>query len=210
MALIEHFPFHEIKGYIKTSNNRTELNKNISLTIITSFTDRSKAILASQLEDNNIEYINASSNVDNFIKAFKPIYYSDALKDVNTEYVLIIDSYDTVINNIDNMPSCLEHYNKNIIYSSWNVHFPTYFNVDFSVPHENKRKYLNSGVLFGKTIDVKKYYDDLSTYIKTEYDNSNHWLKNFEQYWVYKFITENNEHADEIGLDYDEMLACNK
>ena len=210
MAIIEHFPFNQFRRNEDISGENIEINKSISLSIITSFTDKNKAILATQLEDNNIDYINAASNVDNFVKAFKPIYYADALKSVNTEYVLIIDSYDTVLNSIDEMPSCLEHYGKDMLYSSWKTHFPTYFDVDFSVPQDNERKYLNSGVFFGKTSEVKKFYIALSEYIKAEYEESDHWLKDFEQYWLYKFITENESWISKLGIDYDEVLVSTK
>jgi hypothetical protein len=187
-----------------------ELSKSISLSIITSFTDKEKAILAKELENNNIDYINAAADVENFVKAFKPVYYYDALKNVDTEYVLIIDGYDTVLNSIDEMPSCLEHYGKDMLYSSWKNHFPTYFDVDFSVPEDNERKYLNSGVFFGKTSEAKKFYKALSDYINAEYEDSDHWLKDFEQYWLYKFITENKSVLTKLGIDYDEVLASNR
>lgn len=209
MAIIRHYPFNQTRSNENISSEGIELIKSISLSIITSFTDKNKAILASQLEDNNIDYINAASNVDNFVKAFKPVYYYNALKDINTEYVLIIDGYDTVLNSIDEMPSCLEHYDKDMLYSSWKIHFPTYFDVDFSVPEDNEKKFLNSGVFFGKTSAVKKFYKDLSDYIKSEYDGSDHWLKDFEQYWIYKFLTEHDSYLEKLGIDYDEQLASN-
>ena len=158
MALIEHFPFVGIRDNKK---NEEKIESNIDLSIITSFTERDKAILADQLEDNNIEYINAAENVNDFNKAFKPIYYYDALKDVSTEYVLIIDSYDTIIYGIDDMPSYLNHYDKDMIYSAWNAHFPTFIDFDFSVPENNELKFLNSGVVFGKTEFVKQYFHDV-------------------------------------------------
>lgn len=210
MAKIEHFPFLGMMVGKELNNDNMQIEKNINLSIVTSFTDKDKAILVKQLEENNIDYINAAEGVDKFIKAFKPIYYAEALKNVDSEYVLIIDSYDTILHNIDEIPSCLETYGKDMVYSSWKTHFPTYFDIDFSVPQDNEKKYLNSGVFFGKTSAVKEFYNELSNYIKAEYETSNEWLKDFEQYWIYKFLSENDGYLDKLGIDYKEELVENK
>ena len=209
MALIEHFPFLGMTNR-EMKEKGGKVNKSISLSIITSFTDKDKSVLAKQLEESNIDYINASENVETFVKAFKPIYYAEALKNVDTEYVLIMDSYDTILESIDDMPSCLGYYGKDMLYSSWRTHFPTYFDVDFSVPQDNNKKYLNSGVFFGKTSDAKEFYTNLSNYIKANYETSDHWLKNFEQYWLYKFLSENAQYLDKLGIDYEEKLVETK
>ena len=210
MAIIRHYPFHSMRGDQETiSTEGIELTKGISLSIITAFTDKSKAVLAKLLDDNNIGYINAAADVESFVKAFKPVYYYDAVKNVSDDYVLIIDGYDTVLESIDEIPSCLEHYHKDMLYSAWNVHFPTYFDVDLSVPEDNEKKFLNSGVFFGKTSEVKKFYKALSDYIKAEYPTSDHWLKDFEQYWLYKFLTEHEDILSKLGTDYDEVLVSN-
>ena len=211
MAKIEHYPFLGLfHGDKKIDKEGGILNKNTNLSIITSFTEKDKAILAQQLEKSGINYINAASKVTEFVKAFKPRYYAEALENVNTEYVLIMDSYDTIINSIDDISSCLEEYGKDMLYAAWKTHFPTYFDIDFSVPQDNNKKYINSGVFFGKTSAVKEFYDALSNYIESEYENSNHWLKDFEQYWIYKFLTENEQYLEKLGIDYNETLVENK
>lgn len=204
MALIEHFPYEGIK---KNINKKIELN--IDLSIITSFTSKNDAKLINQLEENNIKYINAAEGLKEFKKAFKPIYYNNVLKDVTTEYVLIIDSYDSIIYNIDNMPSCLNHYDKDMIYGAWFLHFPTFIDFDFDVPKNNSLKYLNSGVFFGKTEEVKKYYSLLSEYIDSGYNLSNNYLKDYEQYWIYKYLSNNKDLFNNLGIDFDELLVKN-
>ena len=206
MALIEHYPYRGFEHY--DVEPAGEVSSNISLSIVTSFTERDKAVLVDQLERSNVDYINAVDGLSDFKKSLKPVYYNDALKNVNTEYVLIIDSYDTIIRGIDDMPGCLSHYDKDMIYGAWRYHFPTFISFDFNIPEENKLKFLNSGVFFGKTESVKQYYSDLSDYIKANQESDNNWLNDFEQYWVYKYLSENGR--ENLGIDYDEVLVENK
>lgn len=205
MEKIKHYPMI----HPSTDVDLPSITNNDKVTIVTSFTDKDKAILINQLEESSIDYINAAENVETFIKAYKPTYYYNALKNVNTEYVLILDSYDSIINDLNGIQDLIESYNKKVIYGSWNTHFPTYFDVDFNVPEDNDKKYLNSGVVIGKTSDLKEFYNELSTYIQDNYQNSTHWLKDYEQYWIYKFLVEHKEYAENVGVDYNEALVVN-
>lgn len=205
MEKIKHYPMI----HPSTDIDLPSITSNDKVTIITSFSDRDKAILINQLEENSVDYINAAEDIETFIKAYKPTYYYNALKNVNTEYVLILDSYDSIINDLNGIQDLIEPYNKKVIYGSWNTHFPTYFDVDFNVPEDNNKKYLNSGVVIGKTSDVKAYYKALSEYVEKEYPESDFWLKDYEQYWIYKFLSENLEYVDTIGIDYNEDIVKN-
>lgn len=208
MALITHYPLNEHHAMFNGKDEMTTVNGDSNnITIVTLFTDKDKAMLASQLEKNNIGYINAAENVDYFVKAFKPIYYNDALDDVKTEYVLLMDAYDTVVTSFDGMSGVPIYYGKKLVYSAWKYHFPTYFDVDFGVSEDNQLKYLNSGVVFGKTSDVKSFYNLLSEYIQQNYVETDSDEKDYEQYWIYRFLKENKTIAENVGIDYDEKLV---
>ena len=152
-------------------------------------------------------YINAAENIESFVKAFKPCYYKDALEKVKSEYALLMDAYDTKVNGFEGIRDIPSYYGKKIIYSAWKYHFPTFFNVDFGVGEENSLKYINSGVVFGRTEDLLAFYQVLSDYIKQNYEKDDCYVKDFEQYWVYKFLSENNEIAKSVGIDYDSKLV---
>ena len=209
MALITHYPLNEnhIDLVIKKDNSQIINGDGSNLSIITLFTDNDKAILASQLDANNIGYINAAENIESFVKAFKPCYYKDALEKVKSEYALLMDAYDTKVNGFEGIRDIPSYYGKKIIYSAWKYHFPTFFNVDFGVGEENSLKYINSGVVFGRTEDLLAFYQVLSDYIKQNYEKDDCYVKDFEQYWVYKFLSENNEIAKSVGIDYDSKLV---
>ena len=140
----------------------------------------------------------------------KKIYNSQkfcqaALDNVTTEYTVIMDAYDSVVNSFEGIEDIPETYNKKIVYGAWWMHFPTYFDVDFG--SNNNLKYLNSGVVIGKTSDLKEFYGALSAYIQENYSNSTHWLKDYEQYWIYKFLVKYG--SENIGIDYNEILTVN-
>jgi hypothetical protein len=210
MALILHYPFvHQFKKHMFEDQPLIGDSYDKDVAIITSFTNKEDAVLIRQLEKSSIPYINAVNVNEEFNKAYKPIYYLNALKNVTSEYSLIIDSYDTVINGFDGIKNVLNHYNKKVLYCAWNAHFPNEFDVDFGVDENNMLKYINSGVVFGKTEDVKKFYEDLSKFIEEQYEITTHFLRGFEQYWVYRFLVENPEYVKEVGIDYDELLTSN-
>lgn len=204
-AKIMHYPIIHTSDDIELPT----ISDNSNVGIVTTFSDREKAILVNQLEENNIGYINAADGVENFIKAYKPVYYYNVLKGVKTEYVLIIDSYDSVINRLKGIEDLLEPYGKNVIYGAWHFHFPASIDVDFGVPEDNELKYLNSGTLFGKTKDVKAFYKALSEYIEANYNTDDSQFKNMEQYWIHKFLSENPNWVSKVGIDYNEDIVKN-
>lgn len=209
MALISHYPLNEnhIDLVINKDNSQIINGDCNNISIITLFTDNDKAILASQLDANNISYINAAKNIESFVKAFKPCYYKDALEKVKSEYSLLMDAYDTKINGFEGIRDIPVYYGKKIIYSAWKYHFPTFFNIDFGVREENSLKYINSGVVFGKTNDLLEFYKNLSEYIKQNYNDTDCYVKDYEQYWIYRFLSENKKVAETVGIDYDTKLA---
>lgn len=204
--MIRHFPsFHNIK------NNLLSLNNINNLSIITLYSNREEAILINQLEFNNIDYINGYNTDNNtFLKAYKPIYYYNALKNITTEYSLLCDSYDVIIDSFDEFNDTINFYDKDIIYSAWCVKFPNIFDIKFNLDQSEKLKYLCSGVVIGKTRKLEIFYKKISNFIIENYENDNHaGLKDYEQYWIYKFLYENHDEINSIGLDYKNKFIIN-
>ena len=59
----------------------------------------------------------------------------------------------------------------------------------------------------GKTNDLLEFYKDLSEYIKQNYNDTDCYVKDYEQYWIYRFLSENKNVAETVGVDYDTKLA---
>ena len=190
--------------------SKIPVNKPEWLTIITSFTDRYNAILIDQLDLNNTPYINATDNIDsfNFVKGLKPKYYYEVLKNVNTEYAIIMDSYDSIIINFDNIIEKYNEYGKDILYNAFPYNFPIDLNYDTGCNDPNKWCKINSGVVFGKTEKLKEFYKGLSEFVNENYDQNNQ-ITSSEQYHITKYLNENNINVS-VGVDYNlnSIVAC--
>ena len=173
-----------------------------NITILTTFTNRAKSILANQLEHNNIEYINAftDKHCGVFLHNTKMQYYKNALSNVNTEYVLIVDAYDTLINNLDDLVDRFKTLNCDIVFNSCAIRFP---NVDIEQEGTGLYKHMNSGICFGKTDKVLEFYSECCN--KCDSLSQNDPYKS-EQY-VFRNVV--NEKNFSVSVDYDcYMFAC--
>ena len=180
------------------------------LDIVTCFTNRSNAMLIDQLELSNIQYINATKNINkNLVKAFKPIYYYEAIKECNNEYVLITDSYDVTIINFDNIVEKLSIYDRQLIYNAQQYNFPMFNNeYDVGCPTNISYNKINSGVVFGKTKYIKAFYKEFSEYVTNNY-NKDLFESQYEQYYLMNFLY-NNLNTISIGVDYKllSLIQC--
>lgn len=204
MASILHYP---IVHHLAEAHECPKLKSVSGITVVTSFTERDKSVLVSQLERSSINYVNAADGIDVFVKAFKPSYYASALEKVDTEYSLVVDSYDVIINSFEGIEGVLSSYGKKVIYGAWKIHFPNFIDVDFG--SDNDLKYLNSGVVFGRTEDLRNFYSELSRYTEENFSNGNTLVKDFEQYWIYRFLEENSGWLNDVGIDFNEILVTN-
>ena len=172
-----------------------------NLTIVTMFTDRKKAVLCDQLDNNNISYINACENVKVLnTKGEKTKHYIKALNEVTTDYVLIIDAYDCYIQSFDDIINKFNSYEKDIVYNAMQYNFPC---EDIETCFDNIESpfcKLNSGVLIGKTNKVIEFYNKVLETYDTEPDGLP-----FEQYFIRKTIKDNS--IENVGLDYNCDIA---
>lgn len=179
------------------------------LDIMTCFTNRSNAMLIDQLELSNIQYINVTKNIhENLVKAFKPIYYYEALKKCKNEYTIIMDAYDVVIINFNDIIEKLSIYNRQLIYNAQCYDFPP-INLEYDVGCPNKTyNKINSGVVFGKTKYIKAFYKEFSEYVTNNYDKYL-FESQYEQYHLMNFLY-NNLNTISIGIDYKllSLIQC--
>ena len=201
---------NSIEGYKDTGKyaylmecGKNAISKPDNLTIVTSFTDREKALLIDQLDRNSINYINALEGIatEDFIKAFRPVYYYNVLKNVSTEYTLMLDAYDTAVKSLDNLEELTEYYGKDIIYNASLISFTRELEYEMGVPEEKMWRKLNAGVAYGKTDKILAFYHELSDYINKNYNDKPR-IKNFEQWWLIGFLNIYKGKV-KIGVDYD-------
>lgn len=139
------------------------------LTILTMFTNYDQAILCKQLDFNKIPYINVLDSVilDQFLHQEKTQYYLKALEQVKTKYVLIIDSYDTVICTFEDMLKKFISLNCDILYNASSVEYPYGINEQQKYNAQNEYfNQLNSGVCLGYTNKLISFYKEILNTIK--------------------------------------------
>lgn len=199
---------NDIKYKLFSELSLNKIYKPNWLDIIICYTDRNKALLANQLELSNISYINPIVKTNNFIKAYKPIYYYGALKECKNEYTIIMDAYDVVIINFNDIIEKLSIYNRQLIYNAQCYDFPP-INLEYDVgcPNNTYNK-INSGVVFGKTKDLKEFYKGFSEYTKNNI-NENEYETLFEQYHLQRYLHYKLNNIS-VGIDYKllSLIQC--
>ncbi|MCI9183207.1 MAG: hypothetical protein HFG90_08205 [Acholeplasmatales bacterium] len=145
------------------SANRIEISPRIS--VITTFTNKNKAITALQLELSNMPYINACpEGVEEWTNIDKIKYYVGALEQTTSEYCLLVDGYDVLFfKNLDEtFIQKFEHLNTKILFNATKNNHPN-MEIDIIENRDSlgEFKYLNAGVVFGKTQDLLKFYKEV-------------------------------------------------
>lgn len=200
---INHFPGNtrQICNDVIENTKHTKISLPNNLTIITITTSDCVSPLIEQLEENSIRYVNPLSEISslqcNWKNTDKIKYIRDALDEVNTECVLILDGSDVTINSLDGIIEKFESTGLDILYNASCWRFPNE-PIDFV---ENRYmlgefNYLNAGACIGKTEALKNFYsecvDELNTYRKRVIDS--------EQYFVRKVF---DKHQDKIFFDWE-------
>lgn len=155
--------------------NNAVLNKLDSrLTILTVFTNKQKAILAQQLEKNNIPYINALPNDYDLHQEWKMPnkikFFIDKLEKINTEFTLILDAYDVLICSFDKLIEKFLKQKYHILYNSTYNNFPDE-DIDYIKNRESYDDfmlYMNAGCCIGYTKDLLRFYKECYEYINIE------------------------------------------
>lgn len=178
-----------------------------NLTILTMFTDKEKAMLCKQLDESGVDYINVIEGIDyiDFKHQDKAKFYLSALKNVDTDYVLIIDSYDTLIQTFDSLIERFEESNCDILFNACWCNYPYEEIEDTSIYGATTRfRFFNSGVCLGRTDAVKEFY----TKTREVYDELHvEGEIKAEQYFMRHCIKRYYSDGKRVKIDYDNKIS---
>ena len=161
----------------KAVDTKVELANDV--TIISFFFGNAKFPLKQQLENSNIEYVNASENklIPFWQNRMKIKFIDETIKSINTKYVLILDGIDILMaDNCTDIVERFKEFNCKILYNATKNCYPEHITKDIENSH-TEWKYLNAGALIGETEYVAKFYND----IMIDYDNVSMPLPQSEQ-----------------------------
>lgn len=199
---IGHFQGNAMKYFLdiveEYSMNKVTISHRVS--VITNFTKKKQAITALQLELSNMPYVNACpeetekwSNVD------KIKNYVAALEKTTSEYSLLVDGYDVLFfRDIDDeFIQKFEEMHKKVLFNATKNNHPN-FDIDFIENREKlgEFKYLNAGVVFGRTEDLLSFYKEVLNLTQKK-DIMNPWQS--EQLYV-RMAANGNEG---VAFDYE-------
>ena len=184
---IGHFQGNVMKKYMdlvtEYSSKKILISPRIS--VITAFNDKAQAITALQLELSNMPYVNACpEGTVNWTNIDKIKYFVSALEKTTSEYSLLVDAYDVLFfNNLDEL--FIQKFNemgKKILYNATKNNHPN-MEVDYVENRDSlgEFKFLNAGVVFGKTTDLLEFYKEVLA-LTTSENIKNPW--NSEQLFV--------------------------
>ena len=204
---ILHFPGEasHIKEYWLTLIEEKSSFANVdNLTIITFATDENNSPLINQLKRNNINYINAVDDKSDWVNTKKIGYLLNALEKVETEYVLILDGYDVVIQDLNNILDKFKTLNHRIIFNATHNNYP---NIEIDkIPNRESLGdfcYLNAGGCIGYKEDIQKFYQKVLA-VQNNVENPN----NSEQLLVRTVFAEYSDKKDNnfVFIDYSSTI----
>lgn len=202
---IESFP-----KTIEIIQNTAEINpiNDKKLSIVSCWTEDKKCILKQQLDRFNIKLINALPNNYNYLSNWympnKIKYYINCLENqIETEYVLILDGYDVLVNTFDNIINKFKKTNYRILFNATHHNYP---NEEIDILY-NRKKYLpygyfNAGCCIGYRKDLIKFYKESLEYINiyNPYESEQKILRHtFAKY-------SNDKYQKFIGIDYKQNI----
>ncbi|MDE5565953.1 MAG: hypothetical protein K2H02_00235 [Anaeroplasmataceae bacterium] len=197
-----HFQGNAMKHFLdiveEYSMNKVTISPRVS--VITNYTQKEQAITALQLELSNMPYVNACpEETQKWSNVNKIKNYVDALEKTTSEYSLLVDGYDVLFfRDIDD--EFIERFNeinKKILFNATKNNHPN-FDIDFVEQRDDlgEFKYLNAGVVFGRTEDLLSFYKEVLEL--TQKDNiMNPWQS--EQ--LYVRMAANGK--EDIAFDYE-------
>jgi hypothetical protein len=211
LPYIGHFP-GKARKYFAYLFDKTRIYDSLqipqNITIVTFCTKQDNPILMHQIR--NLNFINCAKNISksNWNNKMKIPLLLQALKDVETEYCLVMDSFDTLFfrDLDDGFVSAFEAYGKKVLFNATGNNYPP-FEIE-NIPNRNSLgtfKYFNAGVCFGKTKDIEDFYvivedkrNDQSLYENFDLQEYEY-VKTSEQFIIRKVFA---NHTDTIGFDY--------
>ena len=204
---ILHFPGEAsyLKEYwVTLMEEKSAFSSVDNLTIITFATDENNSPLINQLKRNDIDYINAADTDSDWVNTKKIGYLLNALDKVKTEYVLILDGYDVVIQSLDGILEKFKSLNYRIIFNATHNNYPD-IEVDKIVNREKLGDfcYLNAGGCIGYKDDIRNFYEEVKE-IQSKVDNPN----NSEQLLVRTVFAKYSGKQDNnfVFIDYNCMI----
>ena len=164
---VGHFQGNVMRKYMdivaEYSSKRIYISPRIS--VITAFTDKTQAITALQLELSGMPYVNACpEGTTNWTNVDKIRYFVSVLEQTTTEYALLVDGYDVLFfNNLDEeFINKFENMGTKVLYNATKNNYP-----NIKIDNVENRdllgefKYLNAGIVFGKTEDLLNFYKEV-------------------------------------------------
>lgn len=145
-------------------NSQGNLVGDPNLTIITTYNQEWHPGVHMQLIKWGIPFINAwYDNGNPWYMPDKVYFIREALEKVKTEYVLILDDYDVVINDLVDIIPRFKSYGEStrILYNASKNNYPT-VNID-KIPERDylgEFNHFNAGCGIGYTEDMKHFYSD--------------------------------------------------
>ena len=176
-----------------------------NVTVITTFTEKDASPLVYQLENNNVSYINSyKEEYGSFVMTDKIMYIVNALKEVKTELVLILDGYDVLIQNFDNLLANFKDYNTRMLFNASKNNYPV-VQID-QMPFRDyigQFNHFNAGCAIGYTEDFLKFYSEAQELMNQEGFFNPY---NSEQYILRHIFAKYSEHMLDkepyISIDY--------
>lgn len=187
-------------------NKKIEGDKPENLTIITTETDPKNAVLTQQLYLNNIPYINSvTEDLFEWSNINKIDFIIEALENTKTEYSLILDGRDVVINSFEGLMEKYKETGMRILFNASKNNFPR---VEIDKLHDRdwrgNFKYFNAGCVIGVTSDLLKFYKECRDLMPTLEDIE---IFNSEQYIIRHGFAKYSEDLNNKFVDFD--WECN-
>ena len=164
---IGHFQGDVMKKYAEIVEEFSQVKVKITprISVITNYTNKDEAITALQLENSCMPSVNACKNTEGkWTNVNKIRNYVDALEQTVSEYSLLVDGYDVLFFK-DLGEEFIEKFlcfNKKILFNATKNNYPN-FEIDKVENRDllGEFKYLNAGVVFGKTEDLLAFYKEV-------------------------------------------------
>ena len=135
------------------------------LTILSIWTNDNKCVLYQQLKENNIPIINCYIPTDmDWMNPYKITCILEALKNIKTKYTLILDGYDVVIYNFDNIIQKFKSFNAGVVFNASKNNYPPYFDDNTKLNKSSKFRYLNAGCCIGDTDKLIEFYNEVNNF----------------------------------------------
>lgn len=173
-----------------------------NVTIVTTETDEFSAVTCQQLQLNKIPYINS---VDDIVLEWSNIakveFILKALKQVKTEFAIIVDARDVLFNTFDGILDKFLATGYRMIYNATKNNFPR---MEIDKIHDRDWrgdfKYFNAGCCIGYTKDLVDFYEKCFEIKDSLVDLE---LINSEQYILRSVFAKYSEDVNQKYIDFD-------